>query len=149
MIRLVRWRRSGRGGEQLVGWLANRQLDEALRVFGALESATAAEHIDDELRALLHAAALDVLDDAADLAPLVAASPDWPIVPLDPATALRRDVAEDEGDDDVYAAVRALAGYATRLVEVTALLSRRRSTATRTFARLADAATARMELLAS
>ena len=140
------WRRSQEGcSPQFDGWMAHTQLDEALRVFAALESASLVERLGDEFRSMLRAAALDLLDDVARLAPFVTAAPSWPEVPRKPPLVL----PPLDDSDLVEGAVVSLGLYAKRLAVSTALLSRRKSAAADTFARLAHAAAARVNVLES
>jgi hypothetical protein len=126
--------------------LASRLLDDALHVFGALQ-ACAEDHelqLDDGLQGLLRTIALDVLDDVASLARLVATAPAWPFWP--------REVSKRPRDADapaVYAALDDLADYSKKLGAIAIVLTNRRGEAAATFARLAAAAEARMTLLGS
>jgi hypothetical protein len=142
----LKWR-GRRKNETDDGWLAGRFLDEALRVFGALETATCADggRLDDRLRELLHMTALDLLDDVACLASVVMTAPSWPPWPHDPPPELTPPADESP----TVRAVEALGTYTQRLTSVALLLAHRRDDTATVFARLAAAAEARIEVLAS
>jgi hypothetical protein len=134
------WRRRRDGRTQQYGWLAGGLLDEALRVFGALQAATYLDdgQLDDELRERFRVTALDVLDDVACLTPLVV----WPSAP-------GRDATDHRGEPPALEAVRALATYSARLASIAEALAGRQDEAASVFVGLAAAAEARIEALAS
>ena len=137
------WRR--RQDLEQVRWLAAKLLDEALRVFGVLQAAV---HLDDprfdhELRERFRVTSLDVLDDVACLASLAGAAPSWPPLPRAAAPA------PDRGEPPSWIAVEALSDYTQRLAAVALVSADRDDQAAMTFARLAAAAEARIEVLAS
>jgi hypothetical protein len=126
--------------------LASRLLDDALHVFGALQACTEDHEpqLDHALQELLRTIALDVLDDVASLAPLVATAAAWPFWPREVSTRPR-----DADAPAVYAALDDLADYTQKLGAIAIVLTNRRSEAPATFARLAAEAEARMALLGS
>jgi hypothetical protein len=123
-------------GDRLVRLLAGRQLDDALHVFAVLESAAAVDAVIPEYGWLLRTAASELLDDAAELVDL-AESPRWP--PSDSSAV----------GDLVMTAVSAVAGYAEGLGCIAAVLALCGRPEAKVFARLANAAVARLELLAA
>ena len=123
-------------GDRLVGLLAGRQLDEALHVFAVLESAAVVDAVIPEYVSLLRTAASELLDDAAELVDL-AESPRWP-------------PSESSAPADLLVtAVSAVAGYAEALGCIAAVLALCQRPEAQVFARLANAAVARLELLAA
>jgi hypothetical protein len=137
------WRRRKGCGEDR--WLAAKLLDEALRVFGALQAAVYLDdpRLDHELRERFRETALGVLDDVACLAALAVAAPPWP-------TAPHADGSRAHGDEPPsWIAVEALGDYTQRLVAVAMVFADRDDEAASAFARLAATAEVRIEVLAS
>jgi hypothetical protein len=139
------WRRRRKTGTD-DGWLAGRLLDEGLRVFGALQTATYVDdRLDDPLREQFRTTALGVLDDVACLASVVIRTPSWPVWPHDPVP----EPPPPTDESPTVRAVEALAVYTQRLASVAMVLARRGDDTAILFAGLAAAAEARMEVLAS
>jgi hypothetical protein len=137
------WRRSQDLGQD--HWLAAKLLDEALRVFGVLQAAVYLDdpRLDHELRKRFRVTSLEVLDDVACLASLAGAAPTWPPLPRAAAPAA------DRGEPPSWIAVEALGDYTQRLAAVAVVFAHREDEAATAFARLAAAAEARIEVLAS
>jgi hypothetical protein len=143
---IVIWRRRRDGRAQQYGWLAGGLLDEALRVFGALQTACVEDRrLDARLREAFRRTAVDLLDDVASLAPLVVGAPTWPVWPHEPGP---RDT--DHGaDPPALEAVQALATYTAKLASIAGVLVGSEDEVATVFVGLAAAAEARMEVLAS
>ena len=139
-----RWKRK-RENPQLDARLANRLLDDALRVFGMLEACTVVDPaVDDDFRELIGITARDLLDDVACLAHLAATGPAAPSWPRDPSEPL-----PNELQPFICRAVEELDSYTRRLGAIAIVLTDRGGEAATLFHRLAAAAEARMEFLAS
>jgi hypothetical protein len=142
---IVIWRRRDRRAQQY-GWLAGGLLDEALRVFGALQAAYLEDgRLDGKLREQFRVTALDLLDDVAHLAPLVVTAPTWPVWPHEPGP----EATNHRGEPSALEAVQALAAYSARLASIAGVLVAREDEAATVFVGLAAAAEARIEVLAS
>lgn len=120
-------------------WIANRELHEALAVYGAVRVASWDRRIGPELGGLLRIVADELLDDVSELASL--ADPTFGVSPLPDA--------DDDDDDDVVAAAQALARYAQTLGMAALVLAQRDDASSHVFRRLAGAASARMSRLAA
>ena len=140
------WRRRRDRRAQQYGWLAGGLLDEALRVFGALQAAYLEDgRLDGKLREQFRVTALDLLDDVAHLAPLVVTAPTWPVWPHEPGP----EATNHRGEPSALEAVQALATYSARLASIAGVLVAREDEAATVFVGLAAAAEARIEVLAS
>ena len=140
------WRRRRNSRAQQYGWLAGGLLDEALRVFGALQAAYLEDgRLDGKLREQFRVTALDLLDDVAHLAPLVVTAPTWPVWPHEPGP----EATNNRGEPSALEAVQALATYSARLASIAGVLVAREDEAATVFVGLAAAAEARIEVLAS
>jgi len=144
---IVIWRRRRDSTAQQYGWLAGGLLDEALRVFGALQAATYMDdgRLGDELRGRFRVTALDLLDDVACLTPLVVSTPTWPFWPHEPGL----EATGDRDEPPALEAVHALAAYTARLASIAGALAGRQDETATVFVGLAAAAEARIEVLAS
>ncbi|HEY6697953.1 MAG TPA: hypothetical protein VIZ67_07000 [Acidimicrobiales bacterium] len=144
---IVIWRRRRDSRAQQYGWLAGGLLDEALRVFGALQAAYLEDgRLDGKLREHFRATALDLLDDVAHLAPLVVTAPTWPVWPHEPGPEA---ATNHRGETPALEAVQALAAYSARLASIAGVLVAREDEPATVFVGLAAAAEARIEALAS
>ena len=121
---------------RFTGWLANREIHEALALYGALGQASWDARIGPQLGQLLRTVADEVLDDVSELAQFA-----------DPTLAVPR-LPRPNDDDDVVAATHALARYADTLGMAAVVLADRDDSSSDLFRRLAGAAMARMSLFA-
>jgi hypothetical protein len=143
---VVIWRRRRDRRAQQYGWLAGGLLDEALRVFGALQAAYLEDgRLDGKLREQFRVTALDLLDDVTHLAPLVVTAPTWPVWPHEPGPK----ATNNRSEPSALEAVQALATYSARLASIAGVLVAREDEAATVFVGLAAAAEARIEVLAS
>jgi hypothetical protein len=139
------WRRRRDRRARQHARLAGGLLDEALRVFCALQAASYVEDrmLDDDMRERFRVAARDLLDDVACLAPLVVTAPTWPAWPSEPW----HDTPGDGDEPPVLRALQALSAYTASLDAVAETLVGRQDDTATVFVELATAADSRIEAL--